>query len=100
MSACTVPAMDADLVDERTLSKLRWRCRRGLLENDLFIERFFKRYEASLTRGQALALGDLMALSDNDLLDVHLARQSLGQVEPVLDRPDVREVLSMLRENR
>jgi antitoxin CptB len=23
------------------LSKLRWRCRRGLLENDLFIERFF-----------------------------------------------------------
>jgi antitoxin CptB len=23
---------------ERALSKLRWRCRRGLLENDLFIE--------------------------------------------------------------
>jgi antitoxin CptB len=28
------------LLDERDLSKLRWRCRRGLLENDLFIERF------------------------------------------------------------
>ncbi|MEO6276924.1 MAG: succinate dehydrogenase assembly factor 2, partial [Roseateles sp.] len=25
------------LIDERALSKLRWRCRRGLLENDLFI---------------------------------------------------------------
>ena len=95
-----MPALDDQPVDERTLSKLRWRCRRGLLENDLFIERFFNRHEADLTIGQARALGDLMALSDNDLLDVHLARQSLGQVEPVLDRPDVREVLSMLRENR
>jgi antitoxin CptB len=92
--------LDNQPVDERTLSKLRWRCRRGLLENDLFIERFFNRHEADLTIGQARALGDLMALSDNDLLDVHLARQSLGQVEPVLDRPDVREILSMLRENR
>ena len=95
-----MPALDNQPVDERTLSKLRWRCRRGLLENDLFIERFFNRHEADLTIGQARALGDLMALSDNDLLDVHLARQSLGQVEPVLDRPDVREILSMLRENR
>ena len=29
------------------LSKLKWRCRRGLLENDLFIERFFERHEAT-----------------------------------------------------
>ena len=100
MSACPVPAVDAELVDQRTLSKLRWRCRRGLLENDLFIERFFSRYEMSLTLVQAGALGDLMALSDNDLLDVHLARKTLAQVEPDLDRPEIREVLSMLRENR
>ena len=95
-----MPAVDAELVDQRTLSKLRWRCRRGLLENDLFIERFFSRYEMSLTLVQAGALGALMALSDNDLLDVHLARKTLAQVEPDLDRPEIREVLSMLRENR
>ena len=29
-------ACDA-LLDTRALSKLHWRCRRGLLENDLFI---------------------------------------------------------------
>jgi antitoxin CptB len=86
------------LADERTLSKLRWRCRRGLLENDLFIERFFGRFSDTLTLGQAQALGDLMALSDNDLLDVNLARKSLGQVDASLDRDDVREVLKMLRE--
>ena len=34
-------ALDAAApLSERGLSKLRWRCRRGLLENDLFIERF------------------------------------------------------------
>jgi antitoxin CptB len=87
-----------ELVDERALSKLRWRCRRGLLENDLFIERFFTRFSTTLTTTQANAMADLMQLSDNDLLDVHLARKSLGQVDASLDRDDVREVLKMLRE--
>ena len=90
--------MNDELVGERALSKLVWRCRRGLLENDIFIERFFRRFSASLTVGQANALGALMELSDNDLLDVHLARKSLNQVDSQLDRDDVREVLSMLRE--
>ena len=30
-------------VDSVVLGRLRWRCRRGLLENDLLIERFFER---------------------------------------------------------
>jgi antitoxin CptB len=86
--------MDETLLDERSLSKLRWRCRRGLLENDLFIERFFDRHASSLTVGQAGALGELMDLADNDLLDLLLRRR-----EPAgeLDRPDVRHVLEMLR---
>jgi len=85
-------------IDERALSKLRWRCRRGLLENDLFIERFFQRYSSTLTEAQAYALGSLMDLSDNDLLDVQLARKSLAEVDPSLDRDDVRSVLKMLVE--
>jgi antitoxin CptB len=84
-------------VDERALSKLQWRCRRGLLENDLFIARFFNRFSATLTTSQADALGVLMDLSDNDLLDLHLARKSLGQVDSALDTHEVREVLNMLR---
>ena len=86
--------MAETLLDERSLSKLRWRCRRGLLENDLLIERFFDRYATSLTVRQAEALGELMDLADNDLLDLLLRRR-----EPAgeLDRPDVKEVLEMLR---
>jgi len=86
--------MTEALLDERALSKLRWRCRRGLLENDLFIERFFDRYAASLTVRQAEALGELMDLADNDLLDLLLRRRD---PQGELDKPDTREVLEMLR---
>ena len=85
--------MDAR-VDVRTLSKLKWRCRRGLLENDLFIERFFERHEATLTMRQAQALQVLTDLSDNDLLDL-----LLGRIEPAgeLTDDDVVEVLHLLQ---
>ena len=63
------------LLDERSLSKLKWRCRRGLLENDLFIERFFNEHEGRVTVRQARGLDDLMELSDNDLLDLLLQRK-------------------------
>jgi antitoxin CptB len=68
------PETDLDWIGERALSKLRWRCRRGLLENDLFVERFFQRHAHSLTHFQARGLTLLMDLSDNDLLDLLLGR--------------------------
>ena len=83
-----------DLIDERALSKLRWRCRRGLLENDLFIERFFARHDTTLTMRQAQGLQVLMDLSDNDLLDLLLGRV---QPEGELLQADVVEVLRLLR---
>jgi antitoxin CptB len=83
------------LLDERALSKLRWRCRRGLLENDLFIERFFQRHEATLSVRQADGLLALMDLPDNDLLDLLLRRT---QPSGVTDTPEVHEVLAQLRQ--
>ena len=77
------------------MSKLRWRCRRGLLENDLFVDRFFRRHEETITTRQAEGLMALMDLSDNDLLDLLLARR---EPQGDLDRHDVREVLALLRQ--
>ena len=85
------------LINERALSKLRWSCRRGLLENDLFIERFFNRYADSLTEFQAEGLRVLMGEADNDLLDLFLRRK---EPQDALDRPDVSEVLGLLRTPR
>lgn len=82
-------------VDERTLSRLKWRCRRGLLENDLFLERFFARHEKELTMRDAEALAQLMTLADNDLLDLFLGRTEL---HGDLDHADVHHVLALLRQ--
>jgi antitoxin CptB len=64
-----------DAIDERTLSRLRWRCRRGMLENDLFVERFFARHGDHVTQRQADGLAELMSLADNELLDLLLQRK-------------------------
>ena len=82
------------LIDARALSKLRWRCRRGLLENDLFIERFFARHQATLTESQAQGLLELMDLGDNDLLDLLLARK---EPDAELACAEVVQVLRMMR---
>jgi antitoxin CptB len=78
---------------ERALSKLRWRCRRGLLENDLFIERFFNRYAPQMNVGHARGMYILMDLSDNDLMDLFMKRKPLGAD---IESEEVTEVLSLL----
>ena len=86
-----------ELLGIRELSKLKWRCRRGLLENDLFIERFFLRFEQTLTTRQAAGLLALMDLPDNDLLDLLLVRKEPDGVADLIDSPALREVLAQMR---
>jgi antitoxin CptB len=75
-------------------TRLRWRARRGLLENDLMLTKYLDTYETSLTDVDVSALTQLFELVDTDLLDLLLAR-----VEPVgaLDRPAVHAVLANIR---
>ena len=88
-------AATADLpLTSAALSRLRWRCRRGLLENDIFLERFFANHEATLTQLQAVGIEALMDLADNDLLDLFLVRR---EPEGALDCAPVRDVLSLMR---
>jgi antitoxin CptB len=74
--------------------RLRWRARRGLLENDLLITRFLDRRQDELGSADVLALEALLDLPDNELLDLMLARK-----EPAgeLDDAAVRAVLHALR---
>ena len=82
------------LIDERALSKLRWRCRRGLLENDILIERFFNRHPDGISVSLADGMTTLMDLADNDLLDLLLRRK---EPSGEIDTAAVREVLAELR---
>ena len=97
MQAAAPAAVDAARpLDAHALGKLRWRCRRGLLENDLLLERFFARAEP-VSEDDARGLALLMELADNDLLDLFLGRR---QPPPELDRPEVRRVVDAVRAAR
>ena len=80
--------------DDLQRRRLRWRARRGLLENDVILTRFLDRYERDLNTDQINALGLLLDQTDNDLLDLLLAR-----TEPAgaVDTAPVRSLLSMMR---
>ncbi|AOU91771.1 uncharacterized protein AruCF_0880 [Achromobacter ruhlandii] len=75
-------------------ARLRWRARRGLLENDLIITRYLDAYEAELTDDDVTALTQLFELGDNDLLDLLLARKEL---EGALDTPRLRGIIGQMR---
>ena len=80
--------------DPAKRARLRWRARRGLLENDLIITRFLDAHEASLTDEEVDAFTRLMELADNELMDLLLARKEpSGDV----DLPHVHALLARLR---
>ena len=74
--------------------RLRWRARRGMLENDLIISRFFERHGDFLTHDEMVSIEALLDLSENELLDLLLARSDLPRA---LDVPDINAMLQRLR---
>jgi antitoxin CptB len=63
------------------LDRLKWRSRRGLLELDLVLERFWKRTGDRLDDAEAAALERLLQLPDNDLLDLVMGRAQAADDE-------------------
>ena len=58
------------MMDESELKRLRWRCRRGLLENDLVLERFLDAYGKNLSAEQFEAFDRLLDLEDKQIWDL------------------------------
>jgi len=56
------------------LDKIRWHCRRGMLELDLVLERFNQRYLPGLDPEQLDRYRELLEFQDNDLLDLVMGR--------------------------
>ena len=67
-------------VDARWLARLRWRCRRGMLENDLILERFLDARAGALSTADVAALDLLLDYSDNDLWDILSGRMEPADV--------------------
>jgi antitoxin CptB len=68
------------------LGKLRWHCRRGLLELDIILEQFNTRHLSALDTEQLARFRELIAFEDNDLLDVIMGRTAVPdeRFEPIL----------------
>jgi antitoxin CptB len=62
-------------VDARAVERLKWRSRRGLLELDLVFERFWAGAGMNLDESESVALERLLAMPDNDLLDLVMGRR-------------------------
>jgi len=75
-------------------ARLRWRARRGLLENDLILTRFLDSHEMELTDQEVAAFSRLMELPDSELLDLLLARK---EPDGELDSPPLHALLTKLR---
>ncbi|HET7547781.1 MAG TPA: succinate dehydrogenase assembly factor 2 [Usitatibacter sp.] len=61
-------------MDARALERLRWRSRRGLLELDLVLDRFWSHAGMRMDEEKAAQLEALLLLPDNDLLDLVMGR--------------------------
>ena len=56
------------------LDRIRWSCRRGLLELDLVLERFVTDHYERLSQREKNVFSELLKLPDNDLLDLAMGR--------------------------
>ena len=81
------------------LYRLKSDARRGLLENDLILQRFFERYGAQLSVEEGKVLSQLLALDDNDLMDLLIGRKdSVASLEKEMQQDSFKVVLKRLRE--
>jgi len=74
--------------DERIYDRIRWRARRGLLENDILLTRFFKTDLMQLSPEELSLLDELLRLEDNDLLDLLMGRKVTehARLAPLIER--------------
>lgn len=70
----------------KELERARWRCRRGLLELDIVLQRFMDKHYTQLSEAELQQLVILLDLSDNDLWDMITTRKELedASLRPVL----------------
>ena len=65
----------------KELERVRWRCRRGLLELDIVLGRFIETHYAQLDETEQRAFDALLDMPDTVLWDMVAGRQEAAQNE-------------------
>ena len=63
----------------KEMERIRWRCRRGLLELDIVLGRFVEQHYARLDEEQQAAFDVLLDMPDTVLWDMIAGRQEAAQ---------------------
>ncbi len=75
----------------KELERMRWRCRRGMLELDIILDRFVQRHYAHMGEAHRLAFDTLLDVPDTILWDMITGRGSAPQAGALS------EVLELIR---
>jgi antitoxin CptB len=62
-------------IDPKRYDRIRWHARRGLLENDILLTRYFDVALMDLSESELQQLDKLLHLGDNELLDILMERK-------------------------
>ena len=73
--------------DPKLLARLRWKCRRGMLELDFFLERFIKNKLEHLDDKEINIFDEMLDCSDPELLAWFMGHQT----------PEDKEVLAVVK---
>jgi antitoxin CptB len=73
-------------MDRLEQNRLQWKCRRGLLELDLVLQRFLP----SVKEEDCQSLNQVLELPDNDLWDIVIGRSNAFE-------PHLNEIVARLR---
>ena len=70
------------------LNRLRWRCRRGLLELDLVLSRFIENELERLDEEELKSFAELLGYPDNDLWDLVSGRRACtdARLKPLVSK--------------
>ncbi len=74
------------------INRLKWHCRRALLELDLVFDRFWERHESDLDLQCEAALESLLELEDHDLWALVSGRETATDPKQVAMIERLREV--------
>jgi len=65
----------------KELDRVRWRCRRGMLELDIILQRFVDKHYTQLNEAELQQFDTFLNLPDNDLWDMITAKKKIEDIK-------------------
>jgi antitoxin CptB len=90
--SCAGKTPAVSILDPALLSRIRWRCRRGLLELDIVLGRFVEARYARLSGSERQTFEQFLDMADNPLWDMISGRMSAASDEQAALLEKIRSV--------